>query len=113
MPAIRSQSVEIIDGDHATLTLVTAQFGTIFVDVLRTTGPTVITITSFQDELQQDQIVLENPPASQVEAQIDAAVQSLLPGGFQFRSHLVSNNPITVRIGCFDPGIAIPPDWWA
>ena len=112
MPAVIAQTTEVIDQNHATVTIVTPAFGTIFVDVVRTTGPTRITITSFRDGVQQGQTVLSNPPASQVEAQIDAAISALIDS-FQFRSHLVSNNPIVIAIATFDNGVTIPPNWWA
>jgi hypothetical protein len=112
MPAVRSQSVDVISADHATVTLVTQQFGTIFVDVLRTNGPTVVTITSVQDGVQRGQTVLSNPPAATVESNVDAAVAALLPGGLQFRSHLLSVSPLALQIACFDAGVVIPAAWW-
>lgn len=110
MPSIQSQSVVVLSSTHAQLTLVTQQFGTVLVDVSQS-GQN-ITITSFQDGVQKGQTVLNNPPAATTEAQIDAAVQALLPGGFQFRSHLISSSPIILQIGTWNLGDIISANWW-
>ena len=111
MPNIRSYNVNVISTTHAQLTLVTYE-GTTLIDILKTTGPTRITITRYHDGLQVAQTILSNPPASQVEAQVDAAVSAMLPGRLQFRSHLVSVTPLVVVVHICDIGATIPTNWW-
>ena len=110
MPGIRSQSVNAINTDHATVTLDTHQFGLLFLDALRTGPGQTTVITMFKDGVQQSQVTLTNPNAAELEAKIDATITGMLPGGFKFASHLVSVSPLVVNIICSD--VAILANWW-
>lgn len=108
MPGIRAMSVDAISTTSATVTLDTHAFGLLLLDA-RKSGNDVI-LTMYKDGIQQSQKTVINPPNATLEAEIDAAVTSMLPGGFKFASHLVSVNPLIIRIICSD--IDISSDWW-
>ena len=110
MPGIRSQAVNAINTDHATVTLDTHAFGLLLCDALRTGPGQTTVITMSKDGVQQSQVTLTNPNAAEVEAKIDAAVTAMLPGGFKFASHLVSVSPLVVNIICSDGPILA--NWW-
>ena len=109
MPGIRSQSVNAISTTSATVTLDTHQFGVLLLDA-RKSGNDVI-LTMYKDGQQQSQKTVVNPPNATLEAEIDAAVTAMLPGGFKFASHLVSVSPLGVMILCTDEP-TIPANWW-
>ena len=108
MPGIRSQSVNAISTSHATVTLDTHQFGLLLLDALKSGNDVILTM--YKDGVQQSQKTLTNPPNATLEAEIDAAVTAMLPGGFKFASHLVSVSPLVVNIICSDE--PIPVSWW-
>lgn len=117
MPAIISQRVDLIDTDHATVTLQTVECGEIFVDVLQTIGPPQVTITTFRNGVQVAQAVLNNPPAATVEAEIVAAVEASITDDrgvplFRFYTRLISVSPLRVAVMAANHNAFIREFWW-
>jgi hypothetical protein len=113
VPAIRAQSLEIVDNAHGIVTLVT-HYGTIVIDIVRggAGGNTSITYTVVKDGVQVDGAVIANATIAAAEAWASQAVSRIVGEALQFRVHFFSLNPLSAQIGCFNGGDVIPSNWW-
>lgn len=114
MPAIRSQTITIVDNAHGVFTVVTSFYGTIAYDVLRSGSGagTVITMTVKVNGAQVRQEALPAPTTATVEDWVSADFNTRAEASVQFKIHFFSFNPLSVSIGTFNAGEVISSTWW-
>lgn len=115
MPAVISQSFQVVNNQTGIFTLVTTAFGTLVITAFRAGvgAGTTVTMTLTRDGAQVIQQVLNNPSITTCETWCSDQVANIVGASMQFRVHFYSINPnVTATAGCWNPGVTIPSVWW-